>query len=104
METNMCGACGVLRSGPEWLEEGLERSAGSRLAERQKRIRIVNHLLRPTGTKLTESAGRLVLSSFTGRTRVIDDLAHVWLGAAEIGRRPVDPLDETFIGNAGVAQ
>jgi hypothetical protein len=80
----MCGACGVLRSGPEWLEEGPERSAGARLAERQKRIRIV--------------------SSLTGRTRVIDDLAHVWLGAAEIGRRPVDPLDEAFIGDAGVAQ
>ena len=100
----MCGACGVLRSGPEWLEGGSERSADARLAERQKRIRIVNDLLRPTGTKLRESAGRLVLSSFTGRTRVVDDLAHVWLGAAEIGRRPVDPLDDSFIGNDGAAR
>ena len=30
--------------------------------------------------------------SLTGATRVVDDIMHVWLAAAEIGRRPVDPL------------
>lgn len=86
----MCGACGVLQGGPEWLDcVGFD---GPRLAERHKRLRLVNRMLAESGVKISDSGGRLVLRSLTGATRVVDDIMHVWLAAAEIGRRPVDPL------------
>lgn len=96
----MCGACGILGGTPDWVE-GAGRAAGaSKIAERQRRIALVNGLLVTTGVRLRDFGGRLVLQSSTGRTRIVSDLAHVWKAAEEIGRRPVDPLwDE----GAGVA-
>jgi hypothetical protein len=86
----MCGACGVLQGGPEWLE-CVELNA-PRIAERQKRLGLVNKMLAASGVKVTESGGKLILRSMTGATRVVDDLAHVWRAVDEIGRRPADPL------------
>ncbi|MDB5522979.1 MAG: hypothetical protein JWM58_742 [Rhizobium sp.] len=86
----MCGACGVLQGGPEWLE--CAAIEGPRLAARQKRLRHVNRMLAATGTKVSESSGGMIVRSLTGATRVVDDLSHVWLAAAEIGRKTVDPL------------
>lgn len=86
----MCSACGVLQGGPEWLEcAGLD---APRMAERHKRLKLVNKMLESSGTKVSESSGRLVLRNMTGATRIVDDLAHVWRAVDEIGRRPVDPL------------
>ena len=88
----MCSACGVLAGTPDWTEGGSERAA-NKLAERQRRIRLVNRLLEPSGVRLRDFGVRLVLQSATGRTRIVADLAHVWRAADEIGRRPVDPLE-----------
>lgn len=86
----MCGACGVLQGGPEWLEcAGL---SAPRMAERQKRLKLVNRMLAASGTRVSESGGKLVLRNMTGATRIVDDLAHVWRAVDEIGRKPVDPL------------
>lgn len=95
----MCGACGVLQGGPEWLEcAGID---SPRLAERHKRLRLVNQMLQPAGVKVSDSGGRLVLRNLTGVTRVVDDLVHVWRAADEIGRRPIDPLAGFGAKNGG---
>ena len=99
----MCGACGVLAGGPDWLDRtGNPDGIGAaehetRIAERQRRIRMVNRLLAPTGARLGDFGGKLVLRGPTGQTRIVDDLAHVWLAADAIGLHPVDPLDDGFI-------
>jgi len=100
----MCGACGVLQGGPEWLD--CAGFGGPRLAERHKRLRLVNRMLADSGTRVSDSGGRFVLRSLTGATRVVDDLAHLWLAAARIGGRPVDPLagaarGSTFLAKTG---
>lgn len=89
----MCGACGILAGTPDWMEGTAERGGAEKLAERHKRIRLVNSLLAPAGLRLRDFGGRLVLQSSTGRTRIVTDLAHVWKAADDLGRRPVDPLE-----------
>ena len=91
----MCGACGILSGTPDWVEGGGSAPGGNKLAERYRRIALVNALLAPSGVRLRDFGGRLVVQSATGRSRIVADLAHVWRAADDIGRRPVDPLEET---------
>ena len=54
----MCGACGILGGGPDWLDRigtpgGIGATSGeTRLGERQRRIGLVNRMLAPTGGRL----------------------------------------------------
>ncbi|PNA99312.1 hypothetical protein DZA28_13995 [Pseudomonas alloputida] len=86
----MCGACGVLLGATEWAD-ALALDIPLQ-AQRHRRIAIVNRLLSVSGTRLYDAGSKMVLHDFTGRTRVVDDLAHIWIAAAELGTRPVDPL------------
>jgi hypothetical protein len=38
-----------------------------------------------------------VLSSATGKTEIVDNLAHLWMAAERLLGRPCDPLDEELI-------
>jgi hypothetical protein len=103
----VCSACGILAGTPDWVDgvgvarsEGQAASAG-RLAERQRRIDLVNRLLAPAQVTLRAFGTRLVVQSATGQTRIVTDLAHVWLAADQIGRNPVDPLVLTSNGEGG---
>ena len=95
----MCGACGILGGGPDWLDRigtpgGIGATSGeTRLGERRRRIGLVNRMLAPTGVRLSDFGGKLIVRSATGRVRIVDDLAHVWLAAEQIGRGRVEPLD-----------
>jgi hypothetical protein len=102
----MCGACGILGGGPDWMDPighaaaygGLGRT---RLAERQRRLALANRLLAASGVRLTEQGRQIVVRSATGRSRIATDLVHVWAAADSLGRRPFDPLDETFLASLG---
>lgn len=91
----MCSACGILQNGSDWIEgvagEGVPQHR--RLAERRRRMALVNMLLDGSGVRLGEHGRQLVVRSATGSTRLVTDLAHVWRAADELGRRRVDPLD-----------
>lgn len=91
----MCSACGILQSGLEWIDGvgGGKLLPHERLAERRRRLELVNMVLEGTGVGLADHGRQLVVRSMTGKTRVATDLAHVWRAADEIGRRTADPLD-----------
>ncbi len=99
----MCGACGLLGGGPDWLDRiGTPGSIGAtsgetRLAERHRRIALVNRMLAPSSVRLSDFGSKLMVRSATGKARIVDDLAHVWLAADQIGRTPVDPLDDNWL-------
>ncbi len=99
----MCGACGVLSGGSEWLEragnpDGIGADARvTRVAERQKRIQLVNKLLARTGAKLRDFGSKLMPQGPTGQTKMVNDLAHVWVAADAIGLKQVDPLSDDFL-------
>jgi len=95
----MCGACGVLGGGPDWVDrvgnpDGVGHAAGlTRGAERQRRINLVNLMLRDSRAQLIEMGTMLVLRGPTGRTEVVDSLMHVWAAVDRVAARPIDPLD-----------
>lgn len=91
----MCSACGILQNGADWIEGAADADAPlhRRLAERRRRMALVNMLLEGSGVRLGEHGRQLVVRSATGQTRLVTDLAHVWRAADALGWREVDPLD-----------
>jgi len=91
----MCSACGILRGGVDWIEGVIDdqQAPHKRLAERRRRMVLVNMLLEDSGVRLGEHGRQLVVRGPTGATRLVTELAHVWRSADELGRRKVDPLD-----------
>jgi hypothetical protein len=95
----MCGACAVLGGGPEWLDrvgnpDGVGHDASlTRGAERQRRVMLVNLLLRPTRIQLFDAGGSLSLRGSTGKVEMVESLSHVWAAADRISSTLVDPLD-----------
>jgi len=96
----MCGACGVLGGGPDWVEragnpEGISHPADlTRGAERQRRIALVNLLLSPHRLRLSDLGSRLILRGPTGMTEIVDSLMHVWMAADRLSPSLIDLLDE----------
>ena len=90
----MCSACGILRGGFDWVDGvgGGDIAPHERLAQRRRRLKLVNMMLEGSGVTLGEHGQQLVVRSATGSVRLVTDLAHVWRAADEIGRRPADPL------------
>jgi hypothetical protein len=83
----MCGACGAISGGPDWIDrvgnpEGVShRPDLTRGAERQRRIAVVNLFLRPHRLLLYDFGSSLCLRGPTGRTEIVESLAHVWAAA-----------------------
>ncbi len=99
----MCSACGILRAGPEWIDE-IGNPAGTAggtapnpLAERQRRVALVNRLLTGSGVRLSEHGRKFILRSATGRTELVDDLGHIWPAADLLVGAKMDPLGDEFL-------
>jgi hypothetical protein len=95
----MCGACAVLNNAPDWADrvgnpEGIGHSRNlTRAAERQRRVALVNLLLRPSRMKLFDLGYNFSLQASTGRVEIVEGLAHIWAAADRLNTEPVDPLD-----------
>lgn len=100
----MCAACGILGGGSDWLDRGGESDGiglppgFTWLAERQRRLALVNRLLAPSRIRLSEHGRQLVVRGATGRTKIVADLAHVWVAADLLGGS-VDLLDEGYLAS-----
>ncbi len=97
----MCALCGVLGGKDHWTEpvkrEGVyvrfDDPAGRR-RERARRIREANLILGLFGVSLSDwQADSYVLSTRTGKSEVVADLAALWPAAEKLVGRPLDPLD-----------
>lgn len=87
----MCALCGVLLTS-HWAE----RDSGRR--ERLFRVRLLNRVLVHFGLELADWSGRVyTLRDRKGRTAVVDDLGGLWVAAAELAGRPLDPLDPKLV-------
>jgi len=97
----MCGLCGVLGSEGDWTDSPARPFPGARptrRAQRLQRVRLVNAVLAQFGLVLSDWQGaKYQLSSRTGRTEVVDNLAQVWLAAERILGRACDPLDRSLV-------
>ena len=96
----MCGLCGVLGGDDHWTSAvarpGIYARANSpvdRRRERAHRVRVANLVLRQYGLTLADWQGAsYLLSSRTGKTEVVETLAHLWPAAERLSGRACDPL------------
>jgi hypothetical protein len=102
----MCALCGVLGGAEHWTEAVARlgvftrnTDTASRRRERLNRVVSANRVLKHYRMSLADWQGSaFVLSSATGKTEIVDNLAHLWTAAERLLGRPCDPLDEELIG------
>ena len=99
--SNMCALCGVLGSEDHWTDGPVPfftRDQTPHRARRLARVRAANLVLTQFGLTLADWEGaKYQLSSRTGRTEIVDNLAQVWQAAERILGRACDPLDLSVI-------
>jgi hypothetical protein len=96
----MCSLCGVLGRGGYWADAVARPGVYTRNAdlidrrrERANRVRVANRLLAQFGMSVSDWRGSsFLLSTRTGKTEVIADLAHLWPVAERLIGRVCDPL------------
>ncbi|MBO0765583.1 MAG: hypothetical protein J2P50_13485, partial [Hyphomicrobiaceae bacterium] len=70
----------------------------ARRRERAHRVAAANRVLKYYGLVLADWQGAsFVLSTHTGRTEMVENLAHLWAVAERLLGRPCDPLDTGLI-------
>jgi hypothetical protein len=101
----MCALCGVLGGAEHWTDAvagpGVftrNTDAAARRRERMNRVAAANRVLSYYRMSLADWQGSaFVLSTATGKTEIVDNLAHLWIAAERLIGRPCDPLDEELI-------
>jgi hypothetical protein len=101
----MCALCGVLGGPEHWTDAALRpgvftrnTDAAARRRERAHRVAVANRILKHYGMVLADWQGAsFVLSTRTGRTEMVENLAHLWAAAERLAGRSCDPLDENLV-------
>lgn len=92
----MCGLCGAIGGDFHWSASLAKADADPNEFRRQRRYRIalVSELLRPYRLTVSDFQNRsLLLSSPTGATEIVDDLAQLWVAVDRIlTSTQIDPL------------
>jgi hypothetical protein len=93
----MCGLCGMLGSEAHWTDAGSPASedehAQVRRRERQLRVACLNRVLRAFACSVSDWQSRAYLvSTFTGKTEIVENLAQLWPAVERLSGRRVDPL------------
>lgn len=89
----MCSACGFPARPGHWTDAGLV-TAQDRLRARFTRVAVLRRVLVPYGLSAHDDGvtDGLQLSTLTGRTEMVATLEDLWIAAARLAGRPVDPL------------
>jgi type II secretory pathway pseudopilin PulG len=105
----MCQLCGMLGGGAHWTDSAaapavfaarVERQ--TRLRERQERMRVLNAVLKHYGLGVRDWSGNAyLLTTRTGRTAIVDNLAQLWSAAERLSGRRCDPLDPALLTSLG---
>lgn len=93
----MCGLCGILGGKVHWsdtLAAGAAAEATQRSrAERARRIRYLNAVLAAFACTVSDWQGsHYVLSTFTGKTELVDNLTQLWAAVERLTGHAPDPL------------
>jgi len=85
-------------SSPEAFVSRLDQVTRGR--ERQERTRLANRILQHYGLKLSDFGGNsYVLSSNTGRSRIVGNISEVWMAAEDLTHKECDPLDMALVSS-----
>ena len=108
----MCALCGVLVGAEHWTDAAARPGVFTRTADplerrrdRTRRVRLANRVLVHYGMALSDWQGSaFVLSSATGKSEMVENLAHLWSAAERLAGRPCDPLDPGLLARLRVAR
>jgi hypothetical protein len=88
----MCALCGVL-GGPEHWADTPTSDPHARRRERARRVQAANRVLAEYSMQLADWQGSAyLLSTATGKTELVENLAHLWATAERLSGRACDPL------------
>jgi hypothetical protein len=101
----MCALCGTLGAADHWTDAiarpGVftrNTDALSRRRERMHRVAAANRILKHYQMTLADWQGSaFTLSTFTGKTEMVEDLSHLWAAAERLLGRKCDPLDDALL-------
>lgn len=101
----MCALCGVLGGTGHWTDAAVRPGlftrnvdAVARRRERASRVAQANRVLAHYRLSLADWQGTsFLLSTATGKTEIVDNLAHLWSAAEKLHGRPCDPLDPALL-------
>jgi hypothetical protein len=104
----MCALCGVLGA-DHWTDAPARPGVFTRTAdplqrrrERARRVAVANHILGHYGMQLSDWQGAsFLISTATGKTELVDNLAHLWSVAERLSGRACDPLDPALLRRVG---
>ena len=107
----MCALCGSLGGAEHWADAHARpgqftRNTGplERRRERARRVAAANRVLGPLGLGLSDWQGSaFLLSTRTGKTEIVDGLAHLWAAADRLLGRAADPLDPDLLARLEAA-
>jgi hypothetical protein len=103
----MCALCGVLGGNEHWSDTAAAPAVfanrtepHTRGRERQARTRLLNTALKYHGVVVKDWSGNSYsLTSLTGRTAIVDNIADIWPAAERLAGRTIDPLDEHYLAS-----
>jgi hypothetical protein len=101
----MCALCGVLGAPEHWTDAAARPGVFSRNTdpaarrrERMHRMAAANRVLAHYRMTLADWQGSaFVLTTATGKTEIVHNLAHLWMAAERLLGRACDPLDPELI-------
>jgi hypothetical protein len=93
----MCGLCGILSSDDHWADllpsVDPDELARVRRHARQTRVRYLNRVLGAFFCSVSDWQGRMyLLTTFTGKTELVDNLAELWAAVERLSGHAPDPL------------
>lgn len=108
----MCALCGVLGGSDHWTDAIARPGVftrnfepAERRRERMRRAQCANGVLKFYGLRLSDWQGSaFLLSTATGKTEIVDHLAHLWVKAEKLTSRSCDPLDPELIAKLEAAR
>ena len=101
----MCALCGVLGGSEHWTDAVARPGVFTRTAdplerrrERARRVVLANRILAQFGMQLSDWQGTaFILATATGKSELIENLAHLWSAAERLSGRSCDPLDPALL-------
>ncbi|MCI3208256.1 MULTISPECIES: hypothetical protein [Pandoraea] len=101
----MCEVCAVFGVSEHWTDAGDPMGQHSvaagileNRAERARRLRLINRILRPYGLKAEDWDGEsYAVEDASGRRQLASDLSTLWRVAEQLGDTFIDPLEGEFV-------
>jgi hypothetical protein len=95
----MCGLCGILGNDSDWADQWQladpAELARFRRNERRNRVKYLNQVLKAFSCSVSDWQGTAyVLSTFTGKTEIVESLSQLWAGVERLSGYRADPLSE----------